>query len=211
MRKGSGTQTSASGLKYTGEWDNDKVSVGFFSFEILKKNISISETVLSTKALLDWKSVAHWSFSQSCDLFYAFISVLSALRSKMHSLNMFLVIMSWLLLLWPADEWQRNSYTPIGSNLQWPVQRRHVSRQRNLHIYRWDKIRWNLQQQQVIQYKISPWSQWQPSFICKVGIGITHYFHEKSLKINIKKMFLQIRRWRGVHRFTRTCVDWEVP
>ncbi len=30
IRKGSGTQTSASGVTYIGEWDNDKVCVGFF-------------------------------------------------------------------------------------------------------------------------------------------------------------------------------------
>lgn len=80
---------------------------------------------------------------------------------------MLLVIKSWLLLLWPADEWRRNSYTPIRGNLQWPVQRQHVSWQWNLQISWWDKIHWKLPQQQVKQYKINPWSQWQPYFICK--------------------------------------------
>lgn len=32
IRKGSGTQTSASGLTYTGEWGNDKVCVGYDFF-----------------------------------------------------------------------------------------------------------------------------------------------------------------------------------
>lgn len=33
IRKGSGTQTSASGLTYIGEWDNDKVCAGLFLFK----------------------------------------------------------------------------------------------------------------------------------------------------------------------------------
>lgn len=39
IRKGSGTQTSASGVTYTGEWDNDKVCVGFFFFYSNNYNI----------------------------------------------------------------------------------------------------------------------------------------------------------------------------